>query len=126
MSQFTLFWMTGVAAMAMGLQNATITNVSGAVVRTTHLTGVSTDFGLEAAQLLMWFVEKTRARAGLRREERVMRASRRHPSVGRLLVLAGIFWSFLLGVVVGALVEHWLLRVALVPPILFLVLIVIH
>jgi uncharacterized membrane protein YoaK (UPF0700 family) len=126
MSQLTLYWMTGVAAMAMGLQNATITKVSGAVVRTTHLTGVSTDFGLEGAQLLMWFIEKTRARAGMERAERVMRVSRRHPSVQRLLVLAGIFWSFLLGVVVGALVEHYALWLAMVPPILFLGFIVIH
>jgi uncharacterized membrane protein YoaK (UPF0700 family) len=126
MSEFTLYWMTGVAAMAMGLQNATITKVSGAVVRTTHLTGVSTDFGLEGAQLFMWFMQKTRARVGMERAERVLRVSRRHPSVQRLAVLAGIFWSFLFGVVAGALVEHWALWLALAPPIGFLCFIVVH
>ncbi len=34
-------------AFAMGLQNALVTRVSGAVVRTTHITGVLTDLGLE-------------------------------------------------------------------------------
>lgn len=38
----------------MGLQNAVITKVSGAVVRTTHLTGVITDLGIELGRLLYW------------------------------------------------------------------------
>jgi uncharacterized membrane protein YoaK (UPF0700 family) len=126
MPQITLYWMTGVAAMAMGLQNATITKVSGAVVRTTHLTGVSTDFGLEGAQLLMWFIQKTRPRVGMERAGRAIRVSRRHPSLQRLAVLGGIFWSFLFGVVVGALVERWALWLAMVPPILFLSFIVVR
>ncbi len=36
---------------AMGLQNALVTLVSGSVVRTTHLTGIFTDLGIELAQL---------------------------------------------------------------------------
>lgn len=38
--------------MACGLQNAVITSVSGAVVRTTHLTGVSTDLGIGLVRVL--------------------------------------------------------------------------
>lgn len=34
------------ASMACGLQNALVTSYSGAVVRTTHLTGIITDLGL--------------------------------------------------------------------------------
>ena len=37
---------------AMGLQNSLVTRLSGAVVRTTHLTGVLTDLGIEGAR---WF-----------------------------------------------------------------------
>ena len=37
---------------AMGIQNALVTRLSGAVVRTTHLTGVVTDLGIECAR---WF-----------------------------------------------------------------------
>nr|WP_314559723.1 YoaK family protein [uncultured Capnocytophaga sp.] len=37
---------------AMGLQNAFVTKISNSVVRTTHLTGLFTDLGIELAQLL--------------------------------------------------------------------------
>lgn len=33
----------------MGLQNATVTRISGSVVRTTHVTGMITDLGIELA-----------------------------------------------------------------------------
>ena len=36
---------------AMGLQNALVTRISNAVVRTTHLTGLFTDLGIELSQL---------------------------------------------------------------------------
>lgn len=38
----------------MGLQNAVITKISGAAVRTTHLTGVLTDLGIELGKSLYW------------------------------------------------------------------------
>ncbi|WP_237073632.1 YoaK family protein [Mucilaginibacter mali] len=41
----------GSLLFAMGLQNALVTVVSGAAVRTTHLTGTFTDLGIELAQL---------------------------------------------------------------------------
>jgi uncharacterized membrane protein YoaK (UPF0700 family) len=42
---------------AMGLQNALVTKVSQSVVRTTHLTGLFTDLGIELSQL--FFYRKT-------------------------------------------------------------------
>ena len=41
-------------AMAMGMQNASATRFSGAVVRTTHLTGITTDIGLILGNYLRW------------------------------------------------------------------------
>jgi len=38
----------------MGLQNAVITKLSNAVIRTTHLTGIITDMGIELGKLLYW------------------------------------------------------------------------
>ncbi|CDG84924.1 YoaK family protein [Janthinobacterium agaricidamnosum] len=38
----------------MGLQNAIITTVSGAVIRTTHVTGLSTDIGIELGKLIYY------------------------------------------------------------------------
>ena len=37
---------------AMGLQNSYVTKISNAVVRTTHLTGLFTDLGIELSQLI--------------------------------------------------------------------------
>ena len=39
---------------AMGLQNALVTKVSNSVVRTTHLTGLFTDLGIEISQLIFY------------------------------------------------------------------------
>src|SRR5262249_48525411 len=71
--------LAGMPAFAMGLQNATITQIAGAVVRTTHVTGVLTDLGIESVQFLFWFRDRTRGRI----PERLRRAfflSSRHPS----------------------------------------------
>lgn len=38
----------------MGLQNAIITKVSGADIRTTHMTGNATDLGIELGKLFYW------------------------------------------------------------------------
>jgi uncharacterized membrane protein YoaK (UPF0700 family) len=39
---------------AMGVQNALVTSISGAIVRTTHLTGLFTDLGIELSQLFFF------------------------------------------------------------------------
>lgn len=39
---------------AMGLQNSLVTTISNAAVRTTHLTGLFTDLGIETAQLFFY------------------------------------------------------------------------
>lgn len=56
-----LLGMTGMLCFAMGLQNALVTNISGAVVRTTHLTGVTTDFGIELVTLAVELRRRLRA-----------------------------------------------------------------
>ncbi|WP_121353693.1 YoaK family protein [Flavisolibacter nicotianae] len=48
---------------AMGMQNALVTTLSNAVVRTTHLTGLFTDLGIEVSQL--FFYKKTEQRRQL-------------------------------------------------------------
>ena len=51
-----------VLLFAMGLQNALVTSLSNAVVRTTHLTGLFTDLGIELAGLLFYHQEVHRKR----------------------------------------------------------------
>lgn len=131
------YWMAGVASAAMGLQNATITRISGAVIRTTHLTGVTTDLGLESVQYILWAWERTRRRGNGRngnarngtartngnaasRLARVWKISRRQPSFLRLLLLASIIGSFLFGAVAGTLAFIKLPGYALIAPVVFL------
>ena len=122
-----LFWaVASLASFSMGLQNATITRVSGAVIRTTHLTGVVTDMGLEGVQYLLWAWDRTRAapaRPG--RRGRVLKLSRRHPSVLRLALLASIVGSFLFGVVAGTLAWAYVPAYAMLAPVAFLLWIIL-
>ena len=109
----------GLASLAMGLQNATITKISGAVVRTTHLTGIFTDFGLEGVQYLFWWGDKLeqyrRARVG-----RLLKISRRHPTAMRLMLLLSIAGSFGFGTVAGTIAyAHWA-PFSLLAPVAFL------
>lgn len=45
---------------AMGLQNSLVTRISNSVVRTTHLTGLFTDLGIEFSQLLFYSEQEFR------------------------------------------------------------------
>jgi uncharacterized membrane protein YoaK (UPF0700 family)/anti-anti-sigma regulatory factor len=118
-----LYEAAGLASLAMGLQNATITKISGAVVRTTHLTGIFTDFGIESVQFLFWWTDKL---AKVRRERagRLLRISRRHPSALRLLLLICIAVSFGFGAVAGTVMYTYWAVSALTIPVVFLMWIV--
>ena len=111
------------AAVAMGLQNATITRISGAVVRTTHLTGVTTDLGLEGVQYLLWFRDHL-LRRGWPRVYRMLRVSHRHPEFQRVALLATILGSFLTGAIIGMSLFLRFPHIALLPPVLFLMFII--
>ncbi|MBX3402487.1 MAG: DUF1275 family protein [Phycisphaeraceae bacterium] len=114
-----LYLMTAAASMAMGLQNATITRISNGVVRTTHVTGVLTDLGLETAQMLLWLKDRGRnsppvpARA-------LIHSARHHPTAMRLVLLLSIVASFALGAGLGTAAYESMPRLAMVPPVLFL------
>lgn len=107
------------AAAAMGVQNATITRVSGSVVRTTHMTGVVTDIGLESVQLVYRWRARIRNSPTVR-GTRMLRIARREPSVLRLLLLASIFGSFVFGAAMGTWLFHVNASLVMLPPLLFL------
>lgn len=115
--------LVGLAAAAMGIQNATITRISGSVIRTTHLTGVVTDLGIESVQLVHWWRDRTR---GLRadgrsdRSARLLRVVRREPSLLRILLLLSVSASFVCGAALGALAFHWDPSVSMLAPVAFL------
>lgn len=76
----------------MGLQNALITKISRAEIRTTHVTGLTTDMGIELGKLLYW----NRDVAG--NGHTAVVANRR-----KLRVHATLIGSFLMGGIAGAL-----------------------
>ncbi|QOJ00358.1 MAG: DUF1275 family protein [Phycisphaeraceae bacterium] len=112
-----LYVMTGLASAAMGLQNATITRISGGVVRTTHVTGVLTDLGSESAGLLWFLRDRTRERGWVGRLARDLRL---HAGARRVALLASILGSFVLGAALGTLAYDHFPRPAMFPPVLFL------
>ena len=114
---WSLFVVPGLAAMAMGLQNATVTRISAGVVRTTHVTGVLTDLGLELVQVVIGVGQAARRGGGLGRALRDMSI---RPATRRLMVLGGILGSFALGAGLGAALEGWSPRIVMFPPVLFL------
>jgi uncharacterized membrane protein YoaK (UPF0700 family) len=85
---------------AMGMQNALVTRLSGAVVRTTHLTGVVTDLGIEMAR---WF---RHWRGGLSEVMHVRLVVGRdplvRPAIAKIYLLATIAFAFLFGAGLGA------------------------
>ena len=102
---------TALACLAMGIQNATITRISGGVVRTTHVTGVVTDLGLELAHALV------------RHEPRRQRATEVPSGAGtwrRIALLASILGSFAFGAGLGGALLSRSLEAVMVPPVLFL------
>ncbi|MBI1291048.1 DUF1275 domain-containing protein [bacterium] len=120
------YLLVGTAAAAMGLQNATITRISSGVVRTTHVTGVLTDLGLDSALFTFWAWDKRRNVSTREGARMVLRSARNHPSTRRILLLIAIMGSFALGGTLGTLLYGAIPRWVMVPPVLFLVWIVIQ
>jgi uncharacterized membrane protein YoaK (UPF0700 family) len=105
--------------VAMGLQNSFVTRLSGAVVRTTHLTGTVTDLGIESAR---WF-RLWRARLGNRAKVRLVVGSARatEPQAPRTLLLLTILATFIIGSVLGATIAVHTGAFALLVPTTLLV-----
>ena len=76
----------------MGLQNAIITKISHAEIRTTHVTGLVTDIGIELGKLLYW----NRVKDDLERE--LIIADR-----AKLKLLTSLLAMFFLGALSGVL-----------------------
>jgi uncharacterized membrane protein YoaK (UPF0700 family) len=103
-----------VLCAAMGLQNSLVTRLSGAVVRTTHLTGVVTDLGIEAARWFRFARHHVGARARLKLTVTAAPAERPHlPKAALLLTILG---AFVLGGAAGAVATAQLRHLALLLP----------
>ncbi len=83
--------------LAMGMQNSLMTRLSGSVVRTTHLTGVVTDLGIEAARWYRWY--QATLPLPIRRPSEVLPE---RPAFGRVSLLSAVVGSFVVGAVFGS------------------------
>lgn len=85
--------------LAMGMQNALVTQISNAIVRTTHLTGLFTDLGIELSQLFFYKgkVERLRLQSSIQL---------------RLFIIL----FFAAGAILGAVFyQQWSLKAMLLP-----------
>lgn len=96
----------------MGLQNAVITKISQARIRTTHVTGLITDLGIELGKLL--YVNRHPDMAPVRADRQ------------RLRVHAQLVLSFLVGGVAGAAGFKYLGYISTLPLALMLLLLVLR
>ncbi len=89
------YLLLAVLCMACGIQNGTITTVSKSVIRTTHLTGITTDLGIGLTRML-----------NQRRLGKLIEGEARAN-----LMRVGIILSFGLGSIIGAFLfqqfEYW-------------------
>ncbi len=81
-----------VLCFVMGLQNAIMTKISKAEIRTTHMTGIVTDIGIELGRLLYW-----------NRDHSSMPQKRVVADREKLKIHLIIFSLFLIGGIVGAI-----------------------
>lgn len=105
--------------IAMGMQNSLVTRLSGAVVRTTHLTGVITDLGIESARWLRWWGQRASQARGTKLALASGAAER--PSAAKLALLGTIAGSFSLGAIVGGTAALTNPRTVMIVPILAVV-----
>jgi uncharacterized membrane protein YoaK (UPF0700 family) len=93
-----------ILCFTMGLQNALMTKISRAEIRTTHLTGLTTDMGIELGKLLYWNSSRTTAK------QVAVNAN-----LKKLRIHVSLIASFLLGGIAGALSFSYAGFVSAVP-----------
>ena len=96
LSQFFVPVTVVLLCFIMGLQNAVITKISKAEIRTTHVTGLVTDLGIELGKLL--YINRTQTNRTQTNPAEPVRAN--HPKLRLHLLLVS---SFFIGAVCGAL-----------------------
>lgn len=81
------FFLLMVLCFLMGMQNATITKLSKARIRTTHVTGMITDIGIEVGRFLyVWFANRPEIKV----------------DANKLSILLRLVLTYLFGGIVGA------------------------
>jgi uncharacterized membrane protein YoaK (UPF0700 family) len=117
LSVFVVTDAASLLSFAMGMQNSLVTRLSGSVVRTTHLTGVVTDLGIEIARWARW----TWSKAFGGRLASPGRNPAARPTPARSFLLLTIALTFTAGGMLGAIVTPaWGARSIAVPAVAIL------
>lgn len=103
---------------AMGIQNSLVTRLSGAVVRTTHLTGVVTNLGIETARWLRWWRGRASKVLGVPLSFGDNPAEA--PSTAKAALLFTIAGAFTLGAVLGSAFAVAGRRIVMILPVVAL------
>ena len=85
---FSDYLFLAILSLAMGIQNASITSASGAVIRTTHLTGITTDLGIGLVRIL--------SPGSLRQQ--------RPEEIHKALIRSSLIFAFVLGSTLAAFI----------------------
>ena len=116
---------TVLLALAMGMQNAMLRQTSGAIIRTTHMTGVATDIGIELGAAVSTSLQQWTKSKGFKlvRFVGVWRSFWQRLGVGRFTFQIMLFTSFFSGSIIGTIgFMHFTVYVLIVPIIvLFLI-----
>ena len=116
----SLFYLiVALPALAMGLQNATISHVGALSLRTTHVTGSLTTLAEALAVYLFWLYDRTRGRFR-RRIGLALRLTPRQKSAQALALMTGSWIAFVAGAACGAFLNAKWQTACLLPPICLL------
>lgn len=111
-------------ALAMGLQNATLSRFGPLTIRTTHVTGTLASLADELAELTFWARDRTRGRSR-RRLRSVVAAARRHRHTREAVLLLGTWTTYVAGAIAGAWMERGIGLWAMLLPMGLLLVVVI-
>jgi uncharacterized membrane protein YoaK (UPF0700 family) len=110
----------GLLAVAMGIQNGTLTHFSFVTVHTGFVTGTLVKMAEELARYMAWLWDET----SRRRWRSALRSSRHEESFQRSVLLAGLWMTYVAGALSGAVGNHLASLRSLAVPVASLVLVI--
>ena len=112
---WVFYGIVALPALAMGIQDATITRVGGLSVRTTHVTGSIVHFAAAASEYLYWLRDRTAGRIR-HRLFKALRVSTRLACFRDTAVMASLWFAYVVGAVCGTEMKSiWQLKALTLP-----------
>jgi uncharacterized membrane protein YoaK (UPF0700 family) len=116
----TISLTTTMLAFAMGMQNAMLRQAAGTLIRTTHMTGVATDIGIEMGAATSFMVQAIRRHRGWERWRAGWKAFWERLGIGRFTFHILLLLCFFLGSAFGTMGYVYINSFILLVPALIL------